>query len=155
MERGFGLTIKSILVVCQGNICRSPMAEGFFLHQLNLAHSSCTISSAGLSAVINHPAEPKAYTVMQSHGIDISQHRARQITASLVQQAGLIFVMTKRQLTALEQQFLVAKGKTFLLGFWQDVEIQDPLHQSSDIFEKIYQQIEVAWQGWGARVLSC
>ncbi len=131
------------------------MAEGFFLHQLNLAHSSCTVSSAGLSAVVNHPAEPKAHAIMQNHGIDISQHRARQVTTLLAQQAELILVMTKRQLAALEQQFLFAKGKTFLLGFWQNLEIQDPLHQSLDIFEKIYQQIELAWQGWERRVFLC
>jgi len=92
---------------------------------------------------------------MQNHGIDISQHRARQVTTLLAQQAELILVMTKRQLAALEQQFLFAKGKTFLLGFWQNLEIQDPLHQSLDIFEKIYQQIELAWQGWERRVFLC
>ncbi|HLB41755.1 MAG TPA: low molecular weight protein-tyrosine-phosphatase [Gammaproteobacteria bacterium] len=149
------MTLKSVLVVCQGNICRSPMAEGFFSHQLSNICSSVSISSAGLAAVVNYPAEPKAYAIMQKHGVDISRHRARQLTDELARQAELILVMTKRQLVVLEHQFLFAKGKTFLLGYWQGFEIQDPLGQTLDVFENIYQQIELSWQDWKTRVLSC
>ncbi|EKD71142.1 MAG: hypothetical protein ACD_46C00263G0001 [uncultured bacterium] len=147
------MTAKSILMICQGNICRSPMAEGFFSHQLNQSHSSITINSAGLAAVVNYPAEPKAHSIMQKYGIDISKHRARQLTDTLVREAELIFVMTKRQLAALEHKYLFVKGKAFLLGYWQNFEIQDPVNQSIDAFEKVYQQIEMAWQDWKTRIL--
>ncbi|HLB41638.1 MAG TPA: low molecular weight protein-tyrosine-phosphatase [Gammaproteobacteria bacterium] len=147
--------MKSILVVCQGNICRSPMAEGFIFHQLNTSDSSMDISSAGLAAVVNNPAEPKAHITMQKYGIDISKHRARQVTNELVRKAELILVMTKRQLMVLEHQFLFVKGKAFLLGYWQGIEISDPLGQTLNEFENVYQQIELAWQGWKTRILSC
>ena len=141
-------------MVCQGNICRSPMAEGFFLYQLNNHTSSpTTISSAGLAAVVNYPAEPNASKVMQKHDIDISKHRARQLTNELIRQTELILVMTKRHLAILEKQFLSARGKVFLLGHWQNFEIQDPIGQTLDTFETVYRQIELAWQDWKTRVL--
>ena len=149
------MTVKSVLVVCQGNICRSPMAEGFFSHQLHNACSSITTHSAGLAAVVDYPAESRANAIMQKHGIDISKHRARQVDNELVRQAELILVMTKRQLNVLERQFVFAKGKSFLLGYWQDFEIEDPLGQTIDAFEKVYQQIELAWHDWKTRILLC
>ena len=139
-------------MVCQGNICRSPMAEGFFAHQLTENHSPINVRSAGLTAVINYPAESNALAVMKSHGIDISRHRARQLTEALVRQANFIFVMTKSQKINLERKFLIAKGKTFLLGHWQAFEIPDPVNQSIEIFESVYKQIELAWQDWKKNV---
>ncbi len=147
------LTMKSVLIVCQGNICRSPMAEGFIAHQLSSIHPSAMVSSAGLAAVVDYPAEPKAHAIMQKHGIDISRHRARQLTLELVQQAELILVMTRRQLIALGQQFLFAKEKVFLLGHWQNFEIRDPLGKTLSEFENVYQHIQFAWQDWKTRIL--
>lgn len=131
------------------------MAEGYFSYQLNAHHSSVTVSSAGLSAVVNYPAESHAQAVMKNHAIDISRHRARQVTLDLVRQSDLILVMTKNQRTTLEKQFLIAKGKTLLLGHWQNFEIVDPLNKPYETFEKIYHQIELAWQDWKTRILQC
>lgn len=130
------------------------MAEGFFSYQLSDHSSSAvTISSAGLAAVVNYPPEPKALAMMQKHGIDISKHRGRQLTNEIIRQSELILVMTKRHLSVLEKQFLFARGKSFLLGHWQNFEIQDPLGQTLLAFENVYQQIESAWRDWKTRVL--
>lgn len=142
-------------MICQGNICRSPMAEGFFSHQINNIHSSVVIKSAGLAAVVNHSAEPKAQFVMKKYEIDISKHRARQVDDKLIRETELVLVMTKRQRILLEQQFLFAKGKTFLLGHFQNFEIGDPMGQDIEAFEKVYQQIELVWQDWKTRIVTC
>jgi protein-tyrosine phosphatase len=147
------LPIKSILMVCRGNICRSPMAEGFFKQQLN--DSSINITSAGLNAVVNHPADSHAQSVMSSLGIDLSQHRGRQITEDIVRNANLILVMTESHSKDLLRQFMAARGKTFLLGHWQNFEIPDPYMLTVDAFEKVSQQIMLGWQDWKTRILSC
>lgn len=142
-------------MVCIGNICRSPMAEGFFLHQLKNNQSSVLVTSAGINALINYSADPNAIAVMSKYGIDISTHRARQVNDAMIRKAELILVMTQSHLAAITNQFLVAKGKTFLLGYWHDFEINDPYMQSYETFEKVYEQIELAWQEWKTRILSC
>lgn len=147
--------MKSLLVVCRGNICRSPMAAGYFMHHLNGKNSSVEVISAGIAAVINHPAEIHAQKVMEKNGIDISKHLACQISESQVKKSDLILVMTHSHLNTLTRNFSIAKGKTFLLGHWQGMEIQDPHTQSYEIFEKVYQKISLAGQEWGKRILEC
>lgn len=131
------------------------MAAGYFTHHLNKKSSHIEIASAGINAVINHPAEIYAQEVMKQQGIDISNHRACQITESLIRKVDLILVMTHSHFSTITRQFLTAKGKTFLLGHWQGVEIQDPFMQSYEMFEKIYQKISLAGQDWGKRILEC
>ena len=128
------------------------MAEGFFHHQLKDKQPALTITSAGISALINHPADPHALSVMQDHGIDITKHRGRQLTDTHVREADLILVMTHSHHSFLIRQFLSAKGKTFLLGRWQNFEIADPFKQTYEAFEKNYQQISLAWQDWKTRI---
>lgn len=142
-------------MVCRGNVCRSPMAEGFFVSQLKSSHSSVIVSSAGVDALINSPADPKALDVMKQRGIDISHHRGRQLTEELVRKIDLLLVMTQSHLNKVVRQFVTAKGKTFLLGHWQGFEIQDPYAKSYEAFTTAYQQIELTWQDWKTRILPC
>ncbi len=82
------MQIKRILVVCIGNICRSPMAEYFFknnsirIYRLNLPV---------LRAWMGHAADEKASLCMQSLGIDMSPHVARKLNAEMIKQADLEF----------------------------------------------------------------
>ena len=149
------MAVKSILMVCRGNICRSPMAEGFFTHQLTKIQSPITVSSAGISALVEHPADESALAVMNKNSIDLSSHRARQLSETIVKKADLILVMTHSHLKTIAGQYLSAKGKTFLLGCWQRFEINDPYQLNTAAFEKVYQQIELAWQDWKSRILTC
>jgi protein-tyrosine phosphatase len=139
-------------MVCRGNICRSPMAEGFFAQQLKNNFSNVRISSAGTHALSGHSAFKDALDVMKQHGIDLSHHRARQINDEIVRQSELILVMSKSHLDAITRQFLSAKGKTFLLGHWHQFEIEDPYTKPYEAFKKVYQQIELAWQEWKVRI---
>lgn len=85
--------IKTILVVCIGNICRSPMAQALLRQSL----PGVSVISAGIGALSGYPADPSAVEVMAHHGIDISEHRAQQLTGSLVSRADLILVMDGAQ----------------------------------------------------------
>ena len=79
---------KKILIVCIGNICRSPTAE--HLLDAALTSSGITVSSAGLAALRDHPLEPTAGQVLQEHGHVPRAHKARQLSVEAVSEADLI-----------------------------------------------------------------
>jgi protein-tyrosine phosphatase len=84
----------NILVVCTGNICRSPMAAGLLRHFLpESLQASVDVASAGTHGLQGYPAEANAIEAMGRIGIDITAHRARQITKSIARQSDLILTM--------------------------------------------------------------
>lgn len=125
------MNIHNILVVCVGNICRSPMAEHFLKQVL----STPKIHSAGLAAVVGNPADNKAIACMDQHKIDIRTHIAKQINEKNIKQADLILVMTHKQCQHIEQIWPYAKGKVFRLGHWQDQNVDDPYQHDQIFFE--------------------
>ena len=68
--------VRYLLVVCVGNICRSPMAAAMLKHQLG-EQTDVTVGSAGLGALVGYPADDHAIALMQERGLDISDHRGR------------------------------------------------------------------------------
>ena len=73
---------NNILMVCIGNICRSPSAEYLLKHKL--AHKpNITIHSAGLGALVDKPIDPSAGQLLSANGVDASEHRARQLTTDM------------------------------------------------------------------------
>ena len=123
--------INHILVVCVGNICRSPMAEYF----LKNSHSYIQVQSAGLAAVVGKPADDKAIASMTLRQIDINAHIAQQISEKLIKKADLILVMTHKQQQHIEYTWPYSKGKVFRLGHWQDQNIEDPYQHDQEFFE--------------------
>lgn len=142
---------KKILIVCIGNICRSPTAE----HLLGaaLASSGIQVSSAGLVALRDHPLDPLAGQVLAEHGHVPLAHRARQLDAGAVSEADLILVMEQRHIERVLDLAPEARGKVFLLGKWQhDREITDPYRQGKPAFVQAYALIEQAAQAWAQRL---
>lgn len=125
------MMIHHILVVCVGNICRSPMAEYFFKH----IHSGLQVQSAGLAAVVGKPADDKALISMTRRHIDISTHIAQQINEKQIRQADLILVMTVQQRLHIEKTWPYTKGKVFRLGHWQDQNVEDPYQHDQAFFD--------------------
>jgi len=66
-----------ILTLCIGNICRSPLAQGLLAQQL----PGHTVWSAGLGALVGEPADPMSVQIAAEHGLDISAHRAQQVSS--------------------------------------------------------------------------
>src|SRR5690606_7454689 len=124
------MKIKNILVVCIGNICRSPMAE-YFLKQ---EYPHLEIESAGISGLVGHAADKKASLCMQRFGIDMSPHIAKKLDAELIKKADLVLVMSQNQQKHIEQTWPFAKGKTFRLGHWQSKYIADPYMHDQTFF---------------------
>ena len=87
------MNIQNILVICVGNICRSPMAEYLLKQQYPLLH----IESAGISGLIGHAADEKAILCMQRLGIDMQPHLAKKLNSNLIKKADLILVMSQNQ----------------------------------------------------------
>ena len=87
-----------ILIVCTGNICRSPMAEGM-LRQMIADRSihACRVRSAGTHAMDGRPAEPHAIEAARDRGVNIAGHRARSLDREMVDRADLILVMETGQ----------------------------------------------------------
>lgn len=130
--------MNNILVLCIGNICRSPMAEAL----LRDALPNMTIRSAGLGALVGHPADPFSVQLMAERGLDIRGHRAQQIATSLVRDADLILTMDREQKKAVESRYVESKGKVFRLGEFGNYDIADPYREGIDSFRTAYQLID-------------
>lgn len=83
--------INSILVVCIGNICRSPTGERL----LKAALPERKIASAGLKAMVGGSADETASIVANEHGVSLQDHVAQQLTADMCRDSDLILVMEK------------------------------------------------------------
>ncbi|MBT2373316.1 low molecular weight protein-tyrosine-phosphatase [Pseudomonas fluorescens] len=142
---------RNILVVCVGNICRSPTAE--MLLREALATSTIAVTSAGLSARVGESMEPAARQVLEARGHSAQAFKARQITPDIVNESDLILVMEKEHVKQVLKIASHARGKVFLLGKWQgDREIQDPYRQGKAAFIHAHALIEDAVCSWAQRL---
>ncbi|HEY1660861.1 MAG TPA: serine hydroxymethyltransferase [Verrucomicrobiae bacterium] len=139
--------MKTILFICTGNICRSPMAEGLFRQATN-GNGQFRIFSAGLGAVDGQPPTSHSVNAMREIGIDISPQRSRALTAELVRQADYIFGMTHAHVDTIGLLYPAAAEKTFLLCEFDDAidpyekDIPDPIGSPYEIYVHCREQIE-------------
>jgi len=145
------ILFKKILVVCVGNICRSPTAE--LLLRNALATSPITVASAGLAARVGEGMEPAARELLEDRGHSAQAFRARQLTPDIVNESDLILVMEKEHVKQVLKIASHARGKVFLLGKWQsEREIQDPYRQGKAAFIHAHALIEDAVGSWAQRL---
>lgn len=142
--------IRRVLVVCIGNICRSPMAEGLF----RLAVPGAQISSAGMSAMVGHAADPIAIQIMADAGVDISRHRARMLTDAIARDADLILVMDDMQKQQVTLQYPYTRGKVFRLAEAGKQDIPDPYRQAPEMFQEVFSLVRTGVTEWTRRINS-
>jgi L-malate glycosyltransferase len=134
----------TILIVCHGNIIRSPFAARLMTHGLLGGRAAVSVWSAGLQAQGGKQPDPTAVLTAFRLGVDLRDHEAVRITPDLVARAGVIFVMEIAQLVAMRTRFPQARARTFLMtSLCPDgpLEIHDPYGGDPSAFQDCYAHI--------------
>ncbi len=138
---------QNILIVCVGNICRSPAAEALLSSRLQ--GKGLTISSAGIGALVRNPMDKTAHEVLADHGLEHMSHRARQVNSEMLHKADLILAMENSHIQHIRQIAPEVHGKTFLMGKWlDDTEVPDPYRQSKPAFEHVHSLLTQCVESW-------
>lgn len=143
---------RRILVVCIGNICRSPMCEALLAERMKKISPETSVSSAGVAALVGMPADSVAQELMRERGLDISNHRARQLTQEIVFDIDLILTMDTRQQEQIEYMIPAARGRVHRLGKWGGFDIQDPYKRPKLVFEQALALIELGIDEWQSKI---
>ena len=142
-------TVTNILMVCLGNICRSPLAEEILRSKLDT--TLFKVDSVGTGDWhVGNPPDPRSIKVGKLHGIDISQLRGRQLSKSDFEDFDIIYVRDQNnpedvlaQATTDEQRRKVVMIlDTVFHG--ERVDVPDPYHGSMDDFEQVYEMLNTA-----------
>jgi protein-tyrosine phosphatase len=133
-----------LLVVCIGNICRSPFAAAVLAQAVD--GTRVRVESAGLISP-NRPAPPHAVTAAARRGVSLASHRSRVLTADLAHSAHLIVVMDTAQRREICERFGRLPRDVIVLGDLDPEPIQtrridDPVDQGLEVFEASYARIE-------------
>lgn len=140
---------ESILVVCTGNICRSPIGERL-LRQLMPGKR---ITSAGILGLEGSPADVAAQEVAWRHGISLDGHCARKLTAQIMRESDLILVMEPVHLRFISAIAPEIRGKSLLFGHWlEPQDIPDPYRKSREAFDYVFGLLGKASQEWAYRL---
>lgn len=136
---------NKILVVCVGNICRSPTAERL----LKQYQPTLTVASAGLGALVGKGADAQASRVAADNQLSLDGHCARQVSARMCRDYDLILAMEKRHIHALCDIAPEMRGKVMLFGHWDNErEIPDPYRKSREAFEAVYTLLDQSARQW-------
>lgn len=114
------------------------MAEGV----LRQRAPGLTVSSAGIAALVGRPADPSAVALLAERGIDLSAHRARQLTADMLEEAELVLVMERRHIHDVEAYTPAARGRVHLLGRFGQFEVPDPYRAPREAFVEALARID-------------
>lgn len=145
------LTRWTMLLVCSGNTCRSPMAEGLARAMLakqwnvrgdELENLGLRVISAGAATAPGAPASREAVALLNQRGIDLSAHRSRMLSVEMIHEADVVFGMTRAHVEAALGLTPAARGKAWLLD--EQGEIEDPIGSGAEAYRRTAEQIERA-----------
>jgi len=141
---------NKIAVICTGNICRSPMAEGLLAARLReKGGKERLVISAGIGALVGNPADPLAVEVMREHGVDITSHRAQQATMGVLSSMDLVLTLDRTHSDWLNRQYPQLRGRVHKILKWQgDRDVEDPYRLPRSAFEQSYTNIQAGIDGW-------
>ena len=127
------------------------MAEALLKSALR-GQDEITVESAGLGALVGHPASGYAAELMDEMGEDISEHRARQIHPDMVSAADLVLVMEAGHRRSIDDADPTARGKVHRLGEWQGKDIDDPYRQPKAAFAAALEDIKTGVASWAEKI---
>ena len=136
-----------VLVICTGNTCRSPMAEGIFKSLIKENSLDFEISSAGTDAYDGDSVTNHAEMALKKMGIDISNHKSKLVHRDLIERVDLVLTMTKSHKETIIKKFPEAKNKVFLLNeyaFEEFKDVVDPFGGTIIDYEKARDEIYTA-----------
>ena len=140
---------SSVLVICVGNVCRSPLGERL----LSQALPGMTVSSAGLAAVEGAEADADAKAAAAEIGVDLGGHVARQLTTEIGARHDLILVMEPGHRAEIMRRFPELSGRTMLFDQWTGGNaIADPYRRSFEMHRATRDKIAAAAAAWAARL---
>lgn len=95
------------------------------------------VSSAGLHALVGNPADPLAVELLGRRGLDLSHHRARQLTAEMVLASDLVLAMNGTHQRLIESMLPAVRGRVHRIGRWGDFDVPDPYQQGREVFQEV------------------
>jgi protein-tyrosine phosphatase len=135
--------VRSVAFVCKGNLCRSPFGAAL----LARARPALHVTSYGLDAMDDCPAEPAGQSLAREYGVDLDGHRTRRLDDDVVREVDLLLVMEAWQARAIERRWPAARDRVRLLGDFLPAPpfgIEDPWGQPEPVWRSAYRRIEVS-----------
>jgi len=132
-----------VLFICSGNICRSPMAAGYFLHRVaSEGLTDVEVDSAGTLGIRNSRASEEAIEAMAEIGVDISEHRSKGIKAKNLATIDVTLAMSHEHLEYLALRHPEGEDERLLLRAFEKgprpdpnpLDLTDPIGQSVDFY---------------------
>ena len=147
------MNLRSVLVVCVGNICRSPVAERALAADLAARGAGIVVGSAGLGAMVGHGADATASAIAQKNGVSVEGHVARQFTRALGQAHDLILVMETRHRQDIARLAPDLSGRVMLFDHWCGGHgIADPYRRTQEFHEVVFGQIRDSARLWAEKL---
>ncbi|RKU04170.1 protein tyrosine phosphatase [Burkholderia sp. Nafp2/4-1b] len=141
--------MNRILVVCTGNVCRSPAAQALMSREL----PGRTIESAGIAAIVGTAIDPVMSELLTGRGFDPSAHRARRIDDRTCRWADLILVMESAQRDLIQRAYPATRGRVYRLAERYQADVPDPYRRSRNVYDHAMKLIEHGVADWAARIV--
>jgi protein-tyrosine phosphatase len=139
-----------LLMICYGNIMRSPYAQAFLSNMLQKRGvDNIEVTSAGLlgAGYEDRLAHPYAKSAAAQDGADLSKHRSKPVTQDMIDKSGIVLVMDSRNYHDVISSFKKTEGKVFFLGAFGSsdndwIEISDPYFAQPDTVSEVFHRIK-------------
>lgn len=141
-----------VLIICAGNLCRSPFAEVYMRQKLQAADVEAEVFSRGLLALPNQYAPATAQQVAAEFDVDLTKHVSHPLVTPELARAGMVLVMDAGQRQQVAKKQPACIGKVFLLSQLADGKpVPDPIGTDAETYRQVYQEIVSHVDAWMKR----